>query len=218
MRPRSHNLLSYTGAALVFVAVALARGDKFGANVSAAPAMALLSAGMWCFHFARRSLESAFVHRYTKPTVPAGDIVTEYLYYWGFAAWNAAALFSPGYSAPAPLEFGVGVLVFVLAELGNAKAHLILRALRPDGSVERKIPRGFLFEWVSCPHYLCEIGSWVGFALATRTWAALGFLVVGSGILGAWARTRHRAYQQDFSGAQREAYPAQRRALLPFLF
>jgi very-long-chain enoyl-CoA reductase len=218
MRPRSHNIISYTVAALVFVGVALARGEHVGANLSAAPTAALLSAGMWCVHFVRRSLESAFVHRYTKPAVPVGDVVSEYIYYWGFAGWNAAALFSPSYAAPAPWQLGLGVLVFVLAELGNAKAHRMLAELRPDGSVERKIPRGFLFEWVSCPHYLCEIGSWVGFAIATPTWAAFGFLVVGAGILTAWARTRHRSYQTDFAGQEREAYPAQRRSLLPFIF
>ncbi|MEO8183922.1 MAG: hypothetical protein ABI895_34295 [Deltaproteobacteria bacterium] len=218
MGPRSHNIVSYTGAALVFAGVALARGEQLGFNVSAAPPAALLGAGMWCFHFVRRSLESALVHRYTKPTVPIGDVVTEYLYYWGFAAWNAASLFSPSYSAPALLQVGLGVLVFLLSELGNAKAHRMLRELRAEGSRERKIPRGFLFEWVSCPHYLCEIGSWVGFAIVTPTWAALSFLVVGAGILTAWARTRHRAYRNDFPTEEHEAYPAQRRALLPFIF
>jgi very-long-chain enoyl-CoA reductase len=206
------------GAALVFVGVALARGENLGANLSAAPVAALLSAGLWCFHFARRTLESAFVHRYTKPAVPIGDVLTEYVYYWGFAAWNAVAVFSPSYSAPAPVQLGLGVLVFVLAELGNAKSHRMLRELRPEGSVERKIPRGFLFEWVSCPHYLCEIGSWVGFAIVTPTWAAFGFLLVGAGILGAWAHTRHRAYQKDFPSREQGGYPAQRRALLPFIF
>lgn len=215
MRPRSHNIVSYSVAALVFVGVALLRRERLG---TAVPAAALLCAGMWGLHFLRRTLEASFVHRYSKAAVPVGDIVTEYIYYWGFAAWNAAALFSPSYTAPAPLQLAVGVLVFALSELGNAKAHRMLRALRPDGSVERKVPRGFLFDWVSCPHYLCEIGSWVGFAIAAATWASLGFLLVGAGILAAWARTRHLAYQRDFSGQDREAYPAQRRALLPYIF
>jgi steroid 5-alpha reductase family enzyme len=31
-----------------------------------------------------------------------------------------------------------------------------------------RIPRGGLFEWVSCPHYLGEIIIYVGFALLLR--------------------------------------------------
>ena len=76
-----------------------------------------------------------------------------------------------------------------------------------------------MFERVSSPHYLFEILSWVGFALVTETWAALAFLLVGAGILGAWAHSRHVAYKKDFDGlAGRELYPAARRALIPGVF
>jgi very-long-chain enoyl-CoA reductase len=159
------------------------------------------------------------VHRYGKAAVPVGDVVTEYVYYWGFAAWNAWSLTSPTYAQPPPALIGVGALVFVGAELGNARAHRMLRDLRPAGTKLRVIPRGFLFERVSCPHYLFEILSWVGFALLTETWASRAFLAVGAGILGAWAHTRHVAYRKDFDGREgREKYPDSRRALIPGLF
>lgn len=219
MPPRAHNLLSYGMALLVFVGVAAFRAARAGA----APALGELAAGlgmlMWCVHFARRWAESAWVHRYAKRTVPVGDVLTEYVYYWGFAAWNAWSLLSPSYRSPGPLLIAAGAVLFTLAELGNAKAHRMLRDLRRPGSVERSIPRGFLFERVSCPHYLFEISSWAGFALVTQTWAALAFLLVGSGILGAWAHARHSAYRKDFDGhAGRELYPAERRALIPGIF
>jgi very-long-chain enoyl-CoA reductase len=216
MRPRAHNLISYTFALLVFAAV-------FGARALGHPAplspVALIAALMWCVHFARRASESAWVHRYGKASVPTSDVVTEYVYYWGFAAWNALSLTSPSYAGPATWLVGLGGAVFVLAELGNARAHRMLRDLRPAGTKTRVIPRGFLFERVSCPHYLFEILSWVGFALVTQTWASRAFLVVGAGILGAWAHTRHVAYVKDFDGQDgREKYPASRRALIPGVF
>jgi len=217
MSPRAHNLVSYTMALLVFVAVfewRLQVGHG-GALTSAA----LLAAVMWCVHFARRASESAWVHRYGKASVPTSDVVTEYVYYWGFAAWNALSLTSAAYTPPAAWLIGLGGAVFLLAELGNARAHRMLRDLRPEGSKTRVIPRGFLFERVSCPHYLFEILSWVGFALVTQTWAARAFLVVGAAILGAWAHTRHVAYRKDFDGQDgREKYPASRRALIPGVF
>src|SRR4051812_5511618 len=205
MRPRAHNLLSYSVALLVFAAV-------FGVRVKLGPSglapAAVLGAVMWCVHFARRASESAWVHRYGKPSVSMGDVVTEYIYYWGFAAWNAVSLSAPTYVAPASSLVAVGVLVFVVAELGNARAHRMLRDLRPEGSKLRVIPRGFLFERVSCPHYLFEILWWVGFALVTEPWASLAFLLVGATILGSGAHTRHAAYRKDFDGLEgREKYP-----------
>jgi very-long-chain enoyl-CoA reductase len=203
-------------ALLVFVAVA---GARFAMGEVSLPFTVAIASALWCAHFARRAAESAGVHRYGKPRVPLGDMLTEYVYYWGFAAWNAASLTSSSYRAPAPALVALGIGVFALAELGNAKAHRMLRDLRPAGSTGRVIPRGFLFERVSCPHYLCEILSWVGFALVARTWAALAFLLVGAGILGAWARSRHQAYLKDFDGREgRERYPASRRALIPGVF
>jgi very-long-chain enoyl-CoA reductase len=216
MPPRAHNLLSYTFALLVFAAVFGVRA--LGRTAPLSP-VALVAASMWCVHFARRASESAWVHRYGKTSVPTSDVVTEYVYYWGFAAWNAFSLTSPSYAGPATWLVGVGGAVFVLAELGNARAHRMLRDLRPVGTKTRVIPHGFLFERVSCPHYLFEILSWVGFALVTQTWAARAFLVVGAGILGAWAHTRHVAYVKDFDGQDgREKYPASRRALIPGVF
>lgn len=217
MRPRVHNLISYTFALVAFAVVFAAR-SVFAGGAAPTP-VALLAALLWCAHFARRAAESAWLHRYGKASVPAGDVVTEYLYYWGFAAWNAVSLTSSSYTARTVWLVAVGLVVFVLAELGNARAHRMLRELRPEGSTLRVIPRGFLFERVSSPHYLFEILSWLGFALVAQTWAACAFLVVGAGILGSWAHARHVAYRKDFDGLEgREQYPASRRALIPGVF
>jgi very-long-chain enoyl-CoA reductase len=216
MRPRLHNIVSYTFALLVFAVVLGVRALLTPVPLSA---VAKLAALLWCVHFARRTGESAWVHRYGKLRVPMGDVIIEYVYYWGFGAWNAVSLTSAGYVAPPSWLVVVGAAVFVLAELGNAQAHRMLRALRPAGSTLRAIPRGFLFERVSSPHYLFEILSWLGFALLAGTWAARAFLVVGAGILGSWAHARHVAYRKQFDGLEgREKYPDARRALIPGVF
>jgi very-long-chain enoyl-CoA reductase len=214
MTPRVHNVLSYTVTLVVFAAVFAARALHGGVTP-----VAWLGLALWCEHFARRAAEAAWLHRYGKTAVPVADVVTEYVYYWGFAAWNAWSLTSRTYAQPPAWLIGLGALVFVGAELGNARAHRMLRDLRPAGTKLRVIPRGFLFERVSCPHYFFEILSWVGFALLAETWASRAFLVVGAGILGAWAHTRHVAYRKDFDGHEgREKYPDSRRALIPGVF
>lgn len=54
-------------------------------------------------------------------------------------------------------------------ELCNLISHLQLRYLRPAGTTVRKIPRGFLFELVSCPNYTCEILAWISFSFMTQS-------------------------------------------------
>ena len=92
-------------------------------------------------------------------SIGPGDYLTEYVYYWGFAAWIAWSVAAPAHRAPPFAEQMAGLFLFVLAEAGNARAHVMLRLLRPAGTNQKRIPRGFLFEWISCPHYACEITS-----------------------------------------------------------
>jgi very-long-chain enoyl-CoA reductase len=214
MPPRVHNLVSYSGVLLVFWAVLCWRLRGLEVSLTAALATAL-----WSLHFVRRTWESAFVHRYSKPSIGPGDYVTEYVYYWGFGAWIAWSVTASGLRPPLVSLQLLGLVLFGLAEASNAWVHLTLRNLRALGGRERQIPRGFLFQRLSCPHYLCEILSWVGFNLVTQTWAGVAFMLVGVGILGAWAHARHAAYRKEFDGRDgREQYPEQRRALIPFVF
>jgi very-long-chain enoyl-CoA reductase len=99
------------------------------------------------------------------------------MYYWGFAAWVAYYINHPQYT---PAYFGInqvyiGLGGFIFNELGNLFIHLALRDLRPAGSKERKIPfptsNPFtaLFNFVSCPNYTYEIGSWIFFSIMVQS-------------------------------------------------
>ena len=214
MRPRLHNVVSYGVTLLVFLGVLLWRERAASWSLSAE-----LSAALWSAHFLRRSLESAFVHRYSKPRVGPSDYLTEYLYYWCFGAWIAWSLSARSALEPALWLRASGLVLFVAAEAGNARAHWILRRLRSPGGREKLVPHGFLFERVSCPHYFFEILSWLGFNLVVPSLAGVLFMLVGAGILASWAHTRHVAYRRELDGQDgRESYPAHRRALIPFLF
>ncbi len=207
---RFAHVSSYAMTFAVFLAVGLARGP--GRDF-------WLPAALWSFHFARRTLESAFLHRYTR-RVPLADMAGEYLYYWGFAAWIAWSVASPAFRLPALPLTAAGTSLFALAEAGNFRSHQILARLRPSqGDAARRIPRGFLFALVSCPHYFFEILSWVGFTLATPALGSLAFTLLGAGILVAWATRKQRAYLREFDGRDgRESYPKERRILVPFCY
>ena len=88
-----------------------------------------------------------------------------------------------------------------------------LRSLRADGSTGYKIPRGGLYEYVSCPNFLAEIVEWIGFAIMSwslpgviyAAWVSLTLFSTGLGT--------HRWYVEHFG----KAYPRNRRAIIPFL-
>jgi len=80
------------------------------------------------------------------------------------------------------------------------------------GIAHYRIPYGFAYRWVSCPNYLGEIIQWTGWAIATWSLAGVVFAIWTMANLVPRALTHHRWYRDRFS-----EYPADRRALIPFV-
>jgi very-long-chain enoyl-CoA reductase len=134
MTPRTHNMLSYLGA---LVSAPLAALSLRSSPLSLGASVVL---GLRSLHFLRRTLESAFVHRYSKASVPLGDALIEYAYYWGFGVWIGSSLSGQEINA---WLMPVGAALFLLFEAGNARSHRILRALRGPGESQRVVPMAF---------------------------------------------------------------------------
>ena len=66
------------------------------------------------------------------------------------------------------IMFTCGLSIFFIALCSNIKSDAILRNLRKPGDNEYHIPKGFLFNYISCPNYFSEIVEWFGFALTTK--------------------------------------------------
>jgi 3-oxo-5-alpha-steroid 4-dehydrogenase 1 len=109
-------------------------------------------------------------------------------------------------------RFLAGATIFVAGLCLNVSADNTLLRLRRQGR-GYQIPRGGLYERISCPNYLGEILEWGGWAVATWSLAGLAFAVYTVANLAPRARSHHRWYQQRFPD-----YPPARRALLPWLF
>ncbi len=120
--------------------------------------------------------------------------------------------FSDGYGRRwlTDIRFILGAALFICGYVINRRSDWQLRQLRDCDEGEYKIPRGGLFELVSCPNYLGEIIIWCGWALATWSWAGLSFAFWTAANLAPRARTHHRWYREYFPD-----YPARRKALLP---
>jgi 3-oxo-5-alpha-steroid 4-dehydrogenase 1 len=109
-------------------------------------------------------------------------------------------------------RFVTGTAIFFAGLCINVGADRRLLALRAPGETGYKIPRGGLYEWVSCPNYLGEIVEWLGWALATWSVPGLAFAVYTIANLGPRALHHHAWYRRTFPD-----YPRRRKALLPFI-
>ncbi|CDF33568.1 trans-2-enoyl-CoA reductase (NADPH) [Chondrus crispus] len=173
----------------------------------------------WTFHYAKRELETLFVHRFSHATMPLSNLFKNSIYYWGFAAYVAYFVNHPLYTPPKEDLVYTGMCLFYFMEVGNLSAHWTLRMLRPPGTKVRRIPRGGLFELVSCPNYTYEILSWLGFNMMTKTIAGLLFMCAGAFQMLVWAGSKHRRYKKEFDGKDgRALYPPSRKILIPFLY
>jgi len=127
--------------------------------------------------------------------------------------------------------------ILQFCELGNLSVHIALRNLRPPGTKIRRIPVPtinpftLLFNFVSCPNYTYEVGSWIGFTIMTSSFSgnhlnitlliknnlyiiflAGLFTLAGFYQMAVWALGKHRNYKKEFSD-----YPKCRKSIIPFL-
>lgn len=79
-----------------------------------------------------------------------------------------------------------------------------------------KVPHGGLFEYVSAANYLAETVEWLGYAVACwdASLAPWAFAWATLCNLAPRARSHHQWYRAKF----KEAYPANRKAFIPFVW
>ena len=108
--------------------------------------------------------------------------------------------------------FMAGIILFAAGFYINKSADEKLRLLRRKNPAGYSVPRGWLFEYVSSPHYLGETIEWLGWAVLTWSWAGLAFFVFTFANLFPRAIRSHAWYRAIFPD-----YPARRKAVIPFV-
>ena len=163
-------------------------------------------------HFGKRIFEVCCVHDFTgSPTEELSESSFIALFY-SMIAW----LFMRAGVQAEPSVAAAGLALFALGQAGNGYHHLLLARLRRNKGSTGKyvVPAGGLFELVACPHYLFEIMSWGGAALASGTaLPSLAALWV-AGMLGGRAAVTTEWYRARFG----DEYPASRKHLVPFVY
>ncbi|XP_065070214.1 probable very-long-chain enoyl-CoA reductase art-1 [Rhopilema esculentum] len=214
-------LTEYAGPLFIYPLFYLRPSFIYGEGASTTPIAepVHLACACWCIHYAKRLLETVFVHRFSHGTMPIRNIFKNSMYYWGFTCLVSYFVNHPLYT---PAKFGsiqiYGSLIgFLLCEYGNFVIHCLLRDLRPPGTKERRIPYpaknplSWMFKLVSCPNYTYEIGAWMFFTTMTQTLTAGLFCLAGFIQMAIWAKDKHRRYKKEFKD-----YP-RRKAIVPFI-
>ena len=212
-------LVEYAGPLLVYLWLHSRPWLFYGENAGqkAMQPVVKIAAVCWTVHYAKRLLETVFVHRFSNATMPLFNLFKNCGYYWGFAAYVAYHVNHPLYTSPGQNQIYAGLGLFALCELGNLSIHVALRNLRPAGTKVRKIPFPtwnpftLLFNFVSCPNYTYEVGAWIGFTVMTQCLPAGLFCLAGAYQMTLWALGKHRNYKKEFSN-----YP-RRKAIFPFV-
>jgi 3-oxo-5-alpha-steroid 4-dehydrogenase 1 len=111
-------------------------------------------------------------------------------------------------------QFIIGAVIFLTGFVINLHSDHIIRTLRAPGDTAFHIPRGGMFEYVTAANYFGELTEWVGWAILTWSWAGLVFAVWTFANLGPRAHRHHQWYIERFG----QAYPRDRRRMIPFLY
>ena len=192
------------------------------------PVMALLCVMMMFIQNSRRFYECMFVSVYSKGTMNLIHYHLGIVLYSTFPFVTLAYSVLPTSTAISLANFiseinfstVCGILLFLWASHKHNESHHILASLRLDksGNVahrEHKIPYGGLFEYVSSPHFFCEILIYVAYVL-TAGWRNSGvysvfFFVLINQMVASFLT--HKWYLDTFQ----EKYPKNRRILVPYI-
>lgn len=219
-------IIEYLGPLLIHPAILLLRPYIFHNHGEPVPHPAIAQTlSMWLIvmHFCKREFETLFIHRFSSATMPAMNIFKNSAHYWILAGLNIALFtYSPSSSCPTtrsqpyPWWNAVAIGLFLVGELGNLWAHIILMNLRSAGGAERGIPKGGVFSFipVTCPNYFFEIVAWLGIWMANRSWSTAIFIAVAAFQMAVWAQKKERRYRREFG----DGYKKRRSVMIPFIF
>ena len=109
-------------------------------------------------------------------------------------------------------QFISGLVLFICGYSINKTSDEKLSMLRSHNQQGYVIPDGWLFRYISCPHYFGEIIEWGGWAVMTWSLPGLSFFIFTFANLFPRAIASHRWYKTNFPD-----YPKERKAVIPFM-
>jgi len=169
----------------------------------------------------RRLYECVFINQPSNSTMNITHYIVGFAHY--FCTGSGYLCEAPGFVSDNPFiissstDFLSMILVFIFlwAWYHQLQAHKIFAELKIRSPDTHSMPEGSLFNYVSCPHYMCEIILYTCLMLILGTRHRTGVMV------WAWvtinqviaATMSHKWYHTKF-----EDYPQSRKAIIPFIW
>ncbi len=175
------------------------------------PVLFLLS--LWILHYVYRAVIYPFRARWSGRQMPLVIMLSAVFFNTvngGLNGLGMSLIAEDGFWTANTTWFGAALFFIGLSI--NLRADQTLFGLRKPGESGYRIPEGGMYRWISCPNYFGEIIEWIGFALMASTLPAISFAVWTAANLIPRAISHHKWYKERFPH-----YPAERRALVPFL-
>tara|TARA_Y100000389_G_scaffold51714_1_gene47441 strand:- start:8040 stop:8786 length:747 start_codon:yes stop_codon:yes gene_type:complete len=107
-------------------------------------------------------------------------------------------------------NFIFGLLLFLIGALININADNVLIKIKKQRK-GYQIPKGKLYNLISCPNYLGEMMEWIGFAFMCWSLPSLLFAIWTIANLFPRALSQHKWYKEKFD------YPINRKAIIPYI-
>ena len=177
-----------------------------------------LATALCAIHFAKRCLEVLFLHSYSGRT----DRATPSF----IGVYYALTVVLVAFANDSGIEYErnrrsdmkpiLGSILFGIGVFGNLYHHYLLAKLRRNNTKSKYIaPKGGLFEFVACPHYLFELIGWLGIAIVSHHLNVYLVVASMSSYLGGRSVAQNEFNRKTFD--ERD-WPRWRKNIVPFLF
>ncbi|CAG9312901.1 unnamed protein product [Blepharisma stoltei] len=174
---------------------------------------------MWIGYMLKRSIDALFIHiRSNQQDTNLFMFFMEWTYLWSFSSNISNEIYTPEFIRPDNWIIILGILIFSVGLICNTYVHLQLRSFKKANNGVKLIPTGFLFEYVSCPHYFFELLTWLGFYIASQTMYSLMFLMTALLITTTWGKSKHMNYIKQFNGEKDKPKYPNRKIIIPFIY
>jgi len=170
--------------------------------------------GLWLLHYVHRTAIFPFMTKTSNKRIPVSIVIMAMIFNGVNGALNGYFLgYIHTYLNPwleNPLFIG-GVLIFLIGMAINISSDYKLIKLRSENT-QYQIPRGGIFNLISCPNHFGEIIEWFGYSILTWSPAALSFAIWTFANLVPRSLAHHQWYKKTF-----DSYPVVRKAVFPYL-
>ncbi len=177
-------------------------------------ALSWILIALWCLHYVNRVLIFPFRIKTKGKKMPLIIAISAVFFNLinGFVNGYYIGFVDEKSSAVVHVLTIIGIVLFFIGFSINLIADSKLIGLRKQGN-GYQIPRGWLFNYISCPNHFGEIVEWIGFAITAGNLPALSFAVWTFCNLAPRANNHHSWYKKRFSD-----YPGERKRLIPFVW